>query len=198
MPSIQPRLFANFHLDLTVMTELSHAYLFQAAFLAITGILILTNANVLRTFRRSTVAGVLLAGSAVALLAWNLWNLSEPDLAGFPRMPVVVVFSIAGLAAFIWMPDLIAVRGLGALMLFFARGCLDAGWMKLPDSLLCASISYAILAIPGLWWAASPGAFSVHMDMVLATPLRRRATGVFLCLLAFAAVTSAWRLSFVA
>jgi hypothetical protein len=185
-------------LDLTVMTELSYAYLFQAAFLAISGVLILTNANVLRAFRRSTVAGILLAGSAVALLVWNLQHLSEPDLAGFPRTPVVAVFAVAGLAAFIWMPDLIAVRGLGALMLFFARGCLDAGWMQLPDSLLCASISYAVLAIPGLWWAASPGAFGVHIDMILATPVRRRVAGGFLCLLAFAAATSAWRLSLVA
>lgn len=180
------------------MTELSYAYLFQAAFLAISGVLILTNANVLRAFRRSTVAGILLAGSAVALLVWNLQHLSEPDLAGFPRTPVVAVFAVAGLAAFIWMPDLIAVRGLGALMLFFARGCLDAGWMQLPDSLLCASISYAGLAIPGLWWAASPGAFGVHIDMILATPVRRRVAGGFLCLLAFAAATSAWRLSLVA
>lgn len=179
------------------MTELSHAYFFQAAFLAISGMLILRNANVLRTFRRSKVAGVLLGGSAVALLVWNLQHLSEPDLAGFPRTPVVAIFAIAGLAAFIWMPDLIAVRGLGALMLFFGRACLDAGWMKLPDSLLCASISYAILAIPGLWWAASPGAFGVHIDTILATPLRRRITGGFLCLLAFAAATSAWRLSLV-
>ena len=87
------------------MTDLSYAYLFQAAFLVISGVLILPNANVLRAFRRSTVAGILLAGSAVALLVWNLQHLSEPDLAGFPRTPVVAVFAVAGLAAFIWMPS---------------------------------------------------------------------------------------------
>lgn len=139
--------------------------------------LVFADAQVLRSVRRSPFAGLLLGGAAIALLGWHLWHLPEPDLAGFPRLPVTLIFVGAGLAAFIWMPDLIAIRGLGALMLFLARACLDAGWMHLPDSLLCALVSYAFLVIPGLWWAASPGAFATHIDWVLATRRRRVAIG---------------------
>lgn len=156
---------------------LAQAYAVLAAFLALAAGLVWADARALRTVRRSPLAGYLLAGGAVALLGWHLWNLPEPDLAGFPRLPVTAIFVGAGLAAFVWMPDLIAVRGLGALMLFLARACLDAGWMHLPDSLLCAAVSYAFLVVPGLWWAASPGAFGTHVDWTLATARRRWAAG---------------------
>lgn len=165
---------------------LAQAYAALAAFLALAAALVWADARSLRTVRRSPLAGYVLAGAAVALLGWHLWNLPEPDLAGFPRLPVTVIFVGAGLAAFVWMPDLIAVRGLGALMLFLARACLDAGWMRLPDSLLCAAVSYALLVVPGLWWAASPGAFGTQVDWLLATGRRRGATGGLLAGVALA------------
>lgn len=171
--------------------NLAQAYAAQAAFLALAAWLVFVDAKALRSVRRSPLAGLLLAGAAVALLGWHLWHLPEPDLAGFPRLPVTLVFVGAGLAAFIWMPDLIAVRGLGALMLFLARACLDAGWMHLPDSLLCASVSYTLLIVPGLWWAASPGAFATHVDWLLASPARRRLAGSLLGVVALACALSA-------
>lgn len=171
--------------------SLAQAYVALAVFLALAAVLLLADAQVLRSVRRSPLAGVVLGGAAVALLGWHLWHLPEPDLAGFPRLPVTLVFVGAGLAAFIWMPDLIAIRGLGALMLFLARACLDAGWMRLPDSLLCASVSYALLVIPGLWWAASPGAFGAHVDWILAAAGRRRAAGILLGVLALACALAA-------
>lgn len=173
--------------------DLAQAYAAQAVFLALAAWLVFADATVLRSLRRSPLAGWIFAGAAVMLLGWHLWHLPEPDLAGFPRLPVTVVFVGAGLAAFIWMPDLIAVRGLGALMLFLARGCLDAGWMRLPDSLLCASVSYALLVVPGLWWAASPGAFGTHIDWLLASPGRRRFAAALLGVLSLACAMAAWR-----
>lgn len=175
--------------------SLAQAYAALAAFLALSAGLVLADARMLRTVRRSVPAGILLGGAATALLGWHLWQLPEPDLAGFPRLPVLIVFVGAGLAAFIWMPDLIAVRGLGALMLFLARACLDAGWMRLPDSLLCASVSYALLVVPGLWWAASPGAFATHADWALESPRRRWAVGGALALAGLACGASALRLA---
>ena len=174
---------------------LVQAYATLAAFLALAAGLVLADAQVLRSMRRSNLAGLLLGGAAIGLLGWHLWHLPEPDLAGFPRLPVTVIFVGAGLAAFVWMPDLIAIRGLGALMLFLARACLDAGWMHLPDSLLCAIVSYAFLVIPGLWWAASPGAFSTHADWVLATRRRRGAIGGNLAGAALACAAAALRLT---
>jgi hypothetical protein len=162
------------------------AYLALAGFLALLGLLLLAAPGLLRSLPRSPSAGLVLGLAAVGLLGWHLWNLPEPDLAGFPRLPVTVAFVVAGLAAFVWMPDLIAVRGLGALMLFLARATLDAGWGRLPDSLLLASVSYALLVVPGLLWAASPGQFVRFLDLILPAKGRRLALGVVLLLVALA------------
>lgn len=167
------------------------AYLAQGGLLAAAGLLALLFPDVLRRLPRSGAAGLVLGLGAVALLGWHLWNLPEPDLAGFPRAPVTAVFVLAGLAAFVWMPDLIAVRGLGALMLFLARAALDAGWGRLPDSLLGAIVAYALLVIPGLFWAASPGMFVRCLGRCLATDGRRRATGLGLLAVALLCVAQA-------
>jgi hypothetical protein len=170
---------------------LTGAYLALAAFLALGGLLLLAGPRHLRSFPRSPSAGLLLGLAAVALLGWHLWNLPEPDLAGFPRAPVTLVFVVAGLAAFRWMPDLIAVRGFGALMLFLARATLDAGWGRLPDSLLLASLSYGLLVVPGLVWAASPGAFVRALGWTLEADARRRAVGGALLAAALACLAQA-------
>ncbi len=170
---------------------LTGAYLAIAAFLALGGLLLLGGPHLLRALPRSPSAGLLLGLAAVVLLGWHLWNLPEPDLAGFPRAPVTLAFVVAGLAAFRWMPDLIAVRGLGALMLFLARATLDAGWGRLPDSLLLAFASYALLVVPGLLWAASPGVFVRTLDRTLATDSRRRALGGALLAVALACLAQA-------
>lgn len=165
---------------------LTGAYLAVAGFLGLVALLLLAAPAFLRALPRSPAAGLALGLAAIALLGWHLWNLPEPDLAGFPRAPVTLAFVVAGLAAFVWMPDLIAVRGLGALMLFLARATLDAGWGRLPDSLLLASASYGLLVVPGLLWAASPGMFVRALGSILATDGRRRALAAALLAVALA------------
>lgn len=156
-----------------------------AAALALAGLALLAAPGIVRGFRRSPGAGAILGLAAVGLLGWHLWNLPEPDLAGFPRLPVFAVFVIGGLAAFVWLPDLLPVRALGCLMMFLARAVLDAGWMQLPHSALNAWLCYPLLVVPGLWWAASPGAFVRHADAALARPALR--AGVAFLLLGAAA-----------
>jgi hypothetical protein len=163
---------------------LSGAYFAQAAFLGAAGLLLFLAPAALRRLPRSPLAGIVLGLAAVALLGWHLWNLPEPDLAGFPRLPVTAVFVLAGLAAFIWMPDLIAVRGLGALMLFLARATLDAGWGRLPDSLLVAIVGYSLFVVPGLLWAASPGKFVRLLEGPLTRTVPRNVTASILLLVA--------------
>ena len=170
---------------------LTGAYFALAGFLALAALLLLAAPGFLRALPRSPSAGLLLGLAAVALLGWHLWNLPEPDLAGFPRAPVTLAFVVAGLAAFVWMPDLIAVRGLGALMLFLARATLDAGWGRLPDSLLLAAGSYTLLVVPGLLWAASPGMFVRFLDRTLGSDVRRRALALALLAAALAGVAQA-------
>lgn len=170
---------------------LTGAYLALAGLLGLAGLLLMAAPTFLRALPRSPAAGLVLGLAAVALLGWNLWHLPEPDLAGFPRAPVTLAFVVAGLAAFVWMPDLIAIRGLGALMLFLARATLDAGWGRLPDSLLLASLSYALLVVPGLLWAASPGMFVRALGWTLAGDPRRRGLASLLLVAALAALVQA-------
>lgn len=167
------------------------AYLALAGLLGSAAALLAFAPSFLRRLPRSSGAGLALGLAAVALLGWHLWNLPEPDLAGFPRAPVTAVFVLSGLAAFVWMPDLIAVRGLGALMLFLGRETLDAGWGRLPDSFLCAALTYALLVVPGLVWAASPGRLVRLLDRLEARPNLRRGLAAGLACLALAAAAQA-------
>jgi hypothetical protein len=156
---------------------LAHAYHALAAFLLLAGWLIVTDAPVLRGFRRSRGATILLGLAAIAWFAWWLFHLPEADLAGLPRLPVVLVFLGASAATFFTMPDFLSVRALGVLMIFLARATLDAGYRQLPHSLLDAGVSYGVLVLFGFWWACSPPVFGRQCDWVLATPGRRRAIG---------------------
>lgn len=172
---------------------LAQASLALAALLAAAGALVGWRPSALATLRRSTVAGAILGLAAIGLLGWHLANLPEPDLAGFPRLPVLAVFVLGSLAAFVWLPDLLPVRALGCLMMFLARAVLDAGWMQLPHSLINAVLAYALLVVPGLWWAAAPGAFVRQTDALAARPVLRKAVAGLLLAAASAALVSWWR-----
>jgi hypothetical protein len=172
---------------------LAQASLALAALLAAAGALVAARPAALVALRRSRSAGAVLGLAAIALLAWHLLNLPEPDLAGFPRLPVLAVFVLGSLAAFVWMPDLLPVRALGCLMMFLARAVLDAGWMQLPHSLTNAILAYVLLVIPGLWWAASPGAYVRQTDALAARPTLRRAVAGLLLAAAAAALVSWFR-----
>ncbi len=162
-----------------------------AAVLLFGGRLFYNAAPSLKSFRRSTGATMLLLLLAVGWFTYQLLNLPEPDLAGLPRLPVVIIFSLASLATYFVMPDFLSVRALGVLMLFLARQTLDAGYRHLPYSLLDASISYGILVIFGFWWAVSPVAFNAQCDWVTASPVRHKTLGVILYSLAIACIIQA-------
>ncbi len=175
--------------------SLAQAYSALAAVLLVAGLLVWTGAAALRTFRRSGFATAVLGLAAIAWFIGWLWFLPEPDLAGINRNLVLAVFSIASFATFKYLPDLLAVRALGVLMMFLARHVLDAGYTHLPYSLLAASISYGLLVVPGLWWASSPPAFVRHCDWVLASTIRARVVGAALAGLGAACVHQAFRLA---
>jgi len=174
---------------------LAQAYYALAAFLLLAGWLIVTDAPVLRSFRRSKTATYFLGLVAIAWFGWWLMNIPEADLAGLPRMPVVAGFIGASLLTFIYMPDFLSVRALGVIMLFLARHALDAGYRQLPYSLLDASVSYGVLILFGFWWACSPPVFCRQCDWVLATEGRRMVVGGLSLLLAVACVAQSFRLA---
>ncbi len=174
---------------------LAHAYYALAASLLLAGWLIVTDAAVLRTFRRSQGATYLLGLIAIAWFGWWLLNIPEADLAGLPRMPVIVGFIGFSLLTFVYMPDFLSVRALGVIMLFLARHALDAGYRQLPYSLLDATVSYGVLVLFGFWWACSPPVFCRQCDWVLATDGRRKGFGGLSLLLAVACVAQSCRLA---
>lgn len=174
---------------------LAQAYYALAAFLLLAGWLVVSDAPVLRSFRRSRSATVLLGLVAIAWFAWWLLNIPEADLAGLPRLPVVIGFIAASLATFVYMPDFLSVRALAVIMLFLARHVLDAGYRQLPASLLAASASYGVLILFGFWWACSPPVFCRQCDWVLATAGRRKVVGGLSFLLAAACVAQSFRLA---
>lgn len=163
---------------------LAQAYFALAALFLVAGWLTFLGAPILRTFRRSKTATVGLTFMASAWFAWWLLNLPEADLAGLPRVPIVVVFIGASLATLKYMPDFLSVRSGGVLMLFLARHVLDATYTHLPWSLLAAVLSYGGLVLFGFWWACSPPVFCRQADWVLALPGRHRLVGALLVLLA--------------
>lgn len=173
---------------------LAQAYYALAAFLLLAGWLIVTEASVLRTFRRSQGATYLLGLVAIAWFAWWLVNIPDADLAGIPRWLVLGIFLGASLASFVYMPDFLSVRALGVLMLFLARHALDAGYRQLPHSLLDASVSYGVLILFGFWWACSPPVFGRQCDWVLATSGRRYVVGGLSLLLGVACVAQSFNL----
>lgn len=174
---------------------LAHAYYALAAFLLLAGWLLIADASVLRTFRRSSVATTLLGLLAIGWFTWWLLSLPDADLAGLPRLPVVGAFILASLATFVFMPDFLAVRALAVCMLFLARHSLDAGYRQLPQSLLAAVVSYGVLVLFGFWWACSPPVFARQCDWVLATDGRRKLVGGLTLLLAAACLGQSFRLS---
>ena len=174
---------------------LAQAYYALAAFLLVAGWLIVTDAPVLRSFRRSKGATYLLGLVAIAWFAWWLMNIPEADLAGLPRMPVIVGFIGFSLLTFVYMPDFLSVRALAVIMLFLARHALDAGYRQLPYSLIDASVSYGVLILFGFWWACSPPVFCRQCDWVLATADRRKVGGGLSLMLAIACVVQSFRLA---
>ena len=174
---------------------LAQAYYALAAFLLLAGWLIVTDSPVLRSFRRSKGATVIFALVAIAWFAWWLLNIPDADLAGLPRVPVVVGFIGFSLLTFVYMPDFLSVRALAVIMLFLARHILDAGYRQLPHSLLAASVSYGVLILFGFWWACSPPVFCRQCDWVLATDRRRKVFGGLSLLLAVACVAQTFRLA---
>jgi hypothetical protein len=163
--------------------KLTEAYLLLTIVLALAGWLFFKASPWLQSFRRDRWMTVIFLSAVIVWLTWHLWHLSEADILGLPRSWVMALILIPCLLSYYFMPDFLAVRCLGALMLFTARAVLDAGYGHLPHSLWAASVSYGILVLFGLWWAASPVAFNQHCDALLKSASRHKTVGglLFLC-----------------
>src|SRR5690349_11867509 len=111
------------------------ATLLPGIFLALLGGLLLWNhPQVERSARglpRSQPASWLLFGAGALWFVWRLSRVGEADLIFVEKpLPLMLVFGALAVAAFIYTPDFLAVRGLSVLMLLAAEPLLYAAYME--------------------------------------------------------------------
>lgn len=173
--------------------SLAQAYCLLAAVLAVPAALLLSpeaGYARLRAFPRSKAAAFVLFGAAAAWFLYGIATMGEADLAGIPRGVMLGGFGAAAVAAFWFLPDLLAVRGLAGLLLLASRQLLDAGFGKLPHSLALAIIVYLLLILPALAYGTAPYLLREWIAKITATPRRGRVAGGVLLALALVCVVS--------
>lgn len=160
--------------------SLFHAYLATGCTLAGFGLLLLffgeKFSSALTALPRSRVATVVLWGGAFAWFIFHLLTIPNVDLAGFPRSWLIALFGGAGLLAFKFLPDLLALRGLAVLVLFSCNELLSAGFGQLPYSRVLAGTAY-LLILAALWGGASPYVWRNAIDWVARSTRNRVITG---------------------
>jgi hypothetical protein len=173
---------------------LSTAYLLTGAAFVVPGAALASGAapaySALRAFPRSLPAAVVFFGGAAAWFLWGINNLSESDLAGFPRGLMLGIFGATALLSFKFLRDLLAVRGLGILLLLSARALLDIGYMQQPKNLLLSSLAYLFVVL-GLLWGVSPHRFRDWLGWILERRTRALVSGIVFLALGAANVLAA-------
>ena len=159
---------------------LFQAYLIAGGVLLATGIALLffgeKIAPALTALPRTRAAAVLFWGGALAWFVFHLATIPNVDLAGFPRSWLFVLFGGAGLLAFKYLPDLLSLRGLAVLVLFFGNELLAAGFGQLPYSRVLAGTSY-LLIVFALWGGASPYAWRNAIEWTTRSAKNSRISG---------------------
>ena len=171
---------------------LAHAYYLLAVILAVPAAFLLSPESGyarLRAFPRSRSAAFLLFGAAATWFLYGIATMGEADLAGIPRVVMLGAFGGAAIAAFVYLPDLLAVRGLAGLLLLTSRHLLDAGFGKLPHSLVSAALTYALLILPAIVYGTAPYLLRDWIGVVTRSRARGRTVGgIFLALAVIGAV----------
>ena len=127
-----------------------------------------------RAFPRSRPA-------ATALLAvvavWSFWLVSGIDLGEFSPLRNVMLVAIAAGAVLSWIyvPEFLAVRALGMLLLLAAEPLLESAVLRTePTRLLLVVLAYE-WAIAGLFFVGMPYLLRDAVAWVTASPLRWKA-----------------------
>lgn len=163
---------------------LFQAYMATGGVLAVLGLLLCSNSekffSALSAFPRSRVAGIVLWGIALVWFVWHLLTIPEVDLAGFPRSWLIALFGGAGVLAFKFLPDLLSLRGLAVITLFYCSELLSAGFGQLPYSRVLAGTAY-LLIVAALWGGAAPYVWRKAIEKVsISVTASRVAGGLFL------------------
>ncbi|CAM2878249.1 hypothetical protein [Rariglobus hedericola] len=135
--------------------------------------------SMFKAFPRSQIATVIFFGGGAAWFVYNVANMSTADVIGFSTpTPFVFIFGGLALAAFFYLPEFLAVRGLSVVTLVGSWPLLMSayGRYEVPQRLLMVSALYvAILA--ALYLAVSPFRLRDFFDWLYRTPGRARILG---------------------
>lgn len=159
------------------------ATLLPGVFLALLGGLLLWNhpqvERFARALPRSQPASWFLFGAGALWFMWRLSRVGEADLIFVEKpLPLMLAFGALAVAAFIYTPDFLAVRGLSVLMLLAAEPLLYSAYMEWthPQRLLMVSAVYLGLAA-AIYLAAVPYRLRDFFEWLYRTPARARVLG---------------------
>jgi len=130
----------------------------------------------LQSFGRSKLMAVLFFGGA---LVWFLYEISLLGAADFGAYKpwLLGVFGFSGLAAFYYIPDFLAVRGLAGLILLGSRLCLDAAYAQPQTSRLVLVSGIYLMILLAFYWGAYPYRLRDFATWTSQSPLRLRFLG---------------------
>ncbi|MEI6034786.1 MAG: hypothetical protein WCS65_10970 [Verrucomicrobiae bacterium] len=141
--------------------------------------------------------------AATALLAvaavWSFWLVSAIDLGEFSSLRSVMLAAIVAgaILSWIYVPEFLAVRSLGMLLLLAADPLLESAVLRTePSRLLLVILAYAWV-VAGLFFVGMPYLLRDAIAWVTASPLRWKsaaAGGVAWGIALVACALLAWRL----
>ena len=135
------------------------ATLATAGVLLLVGMLLLWNSPAVQKFAlgwpRSRRAAIILIGIAAAWFLSHVLQLKEADFGNYKNYLLAGFLAVA-ILSFFHLPDFLAVRGLGIILLLSARELLGAAYMQEPQSrLFLVTLVYVVITLT-LYVGASP------------------------------------------
>jgi hypothetical protein len=161
--------------------SLTLATLISGVFLLALGLLFLLNhPAIVTSFKRlprSQSAALLFFGAGAVWFLYRIWYLSEADFGQY-RTQLFLFFSVVAVAAFKYVPDFLAIRGLAILMLLGATPLLDAAYMEyhLPQRLFMVTAVFVGIAL-AIYLGASPFRARDFLEWLYRRPTRARVLG---------------------
>ena len=109
-----------------------------------------------------------------AATVWSWWLVSTIDLGEFSnwRTRLEIIVPAAGVLAWLYVPEFLAVRALGMLVLLAAEPLLESAWLRPEMSrLLLVALVYVWVSF-ALFWIGTPYTLRDQIDWLLRTPAR--------------------------
>lgn len=112
---------------------------------------------------RSRVAGIVFLSLAAL---WSFWLLATMEMGEFSnfRMPLMVALPIGFLLVLWFVPEFLAVRALGILLLLAAEPLLEAAFLRHETSRLLVTVFAYVLIVKGLFWVMMPYLMRDHIQ----------------------------------